>query len=50
MLKFIDLFCGCGGFSRGFVEEGFEPLVAIELNEDAAFSYALNFNGQIYEK
>ena len=50
VLRFIDLFCGCGGFSRGFVEEGFEPLVAIELDEDAAFSYALNFNGKIYEK
>ncbi|WP_048196887.1 DNA cytosine methyltransferase [Methanocaldococcus vulcanius] len=49
-MKFVDLFCGCGGFSRGFVEEGFKPLVSVELNEDAAFSYALNFNGQIYEK
>ncbi len=50
IMNLIDLFSGCGGFSRGFVEEGFKPLLAIELNEDAAFSYALNFNGTIYEK
>ncbi|ENN95626.1 DNA-cytosine methyltransferase [Methanocaldococcus villosus KIN24-T80] len=49
-MKIIDLFSGCGGFSRGFVEEGFKPVLAIELDEDAAFSYALNFNGIIYEK
>ncbi|WP_423792709.1 DNA cytosine methyltransferase [Methanocaldococcus indicus] len=49
-MKFIDLFSGAGGFSRGFVEEGFNPLLAIELEEDAAFSYALNFNGTILEK
>ncbi len=49
-MKFIDLFSGAGGFSRGFVEEGFKPILSIELEEDAAFSYALNFNGTIFEK
>ena len=50
MKKFVDLFCGCGGFSRGFVEEDFEPVVAIEIDEKAASAYALNFNGKLYEK
>ncbi|MDK2790799.1 MAG: (cytosine-5)-methyltransferase 1 [Methanothermococcus sp.] len=49
-MKFIDLFCGCGGFSRGFVEEGFVPLLSIEIDENAANSYALNYNGVLYEK
>ncbi|MCS3922691.1 DNA (cytosine-5)-methyltransferase 1 [Methanococcus voltae PS] len=48
--KFVDLFCGCGGFSRGFVEEGFKPLVAVEIEENPVSSYALNFNGKIYER
>ncbi|MBP2144306.1 DNA (cytosine-5)-methyltransferase 1 [Methanococcus voltae] len=48
--KFVDLFCGCGGFSRGFVEEGFKPLVAVEIEENPVSSYALNFNGRIYER
>ncbi|MCS3901689.1 DNA cytosine methyltransferase [Methanococcus voltae] len=47
---FVDLFCGCGGFSRGFIDEGFNPLVAIEIEENPVSSYALNFNGKIYEK
>ncbi|GAA0129385.1 DNA cytosine methyltransferase [Methanococcus maripaludis] len=49
-MNFIDLFCGCGGFSRGFVEMGFKPLLAIELDENAANSYALNYNGLVFEK
>lgn len=49
-MNFIDLFCGCGGFSRGFVESGFKTLLAIEIDENAANSYALNYNGTVFEK
>jgi DNA (cytosine-5)-methyltransferase 1 len=30
MPTFIDLFCGCGGFSLGFIRAGFTPLAAID--------------------
>jgi DNA (cytosine-5)-methyltransferase 1 len=32
---FIDLFCGCGGFSLGFTRAGFQCLAAVDFNEEA---------------
>jgi len=40
--KIIDLFCGCGGLSRGFEEVGFEVALAIDMWQDAIDTY--NFN------
>lgn len=40
--KIIDLFCGCGGMSRGFEMAGFEPVVAIDLWTDAIKTYNHN--------
>ena len=34
-LKFIDLFSGCGGFSEGFYQEGFESVVHVDFNAPA---------------
>ena len=31
----IDLFCGCGGFSKGFEDAGFEIVLAIDSWKDA---------------
>ncbi|MHA1417535.1 MAG: DNA cytosine methyltransferase [Candidatus Heimdallarchaeaceae archaeon] len=41
--SFIDLFSGAGGFSLGFVQEGFRDLLAIEIDEGVAQTYTLNF-------
>lgn len=43
-LKFIDLFCGCGGLSLGFKQAGFIPVAGIDFNESAVKTYQLNFN------
>jgi DNA (cytosine-5)-methyltransferase 1 len=44
MLRLIDLFAGCGGMTRGFVDTGFfEPVFAVESDRDAAATYAANF-------
>ena len=33
----VDLFAGCGGMTRGFVDSGrFEPVFAVEFDADAA--------------
>jgi len=34
-LTFIDLFAGAGGLSEGFIKEGFEPIVHVEMNKNA---------------
>jgi DNA (cytosine-5)-methyltransferase 1 len=45
-LSLIDLFAGCGGMTRGFVDTGvFEPALAVEWDGDAAATYAANFGG-----
>lgn len=41
--KVIDLFAGCGGMTRGFVDAGYEPVLAVEADFAAACSYAANF-------
>lgn len=39
----IDLFCGCGGFSKGFEEAGFNVRFGIDLWNDATVTYKKNF-------
>ncbi|EHR79370.1 modification methylase [Thermococcus litoralis DSM 5473] len=42
-MKVIDLFAGAGGFSRGFKEEGFEIVAAVENFPPKAKTYQINF-------
>jgi DNA (cytosine-5)-methyltransferase 1 len=39
---FIDLFCGCGGFTLGMLRAGFECLAAIDFNEQAVATLKAN--------
>ncbi|MER2121021.1 MAG: DNA cytosine methyltransferase [Solibacillus sp.] len=43
----IDMFCGCGGLSRGFIDAGYEILLGIDNNDDALKSFRANHNGAI---
>lgn len=38
----IDLFCGCGGFSYGFMSAGFKIRLGIDLWNDATITYKRN--------
>jgi len=38
----VDLFCGVGGLSSGFIASGFQPLLAIDRAEAAVATYARN--------
>lgn len=40
--KIIDLFCGCGGFSKGFEDAGFEVALAIDNWNDAIETFNIN--------
>lgn len=42
---FIDLFCGAGGMTLGFVQAGFEPLLAIDNDPDCIATHKGNFAG-----
>lgn len=38
----IDLFCGCGGFSLGMIEGGFQVVAAVEKDANASLTYLAN--------
>ena len=40
---FIDLFSGAGGFLRGFMDAGFEPIFSVEKWEAAIKTHELNY-------
>lgn len=45
--KIIDLFCGCGGLSKGFEMAGFEVKVAIDMWKDAVNTYNHNHKSPV---
>lgn len=46
----LDLFCGCGGFSLGFEEAGFNVILGIDVWKDALVTYKFNHqNSQTLE-
>lgn len=42
-MRFLDLFCGCGGTSAGFQQAGWVPVGALDCDGKAMATYALNF-------
>ncbi|UZJ26998.1 DNA cytosine methyltransferase (plasmid) [Rhodococcus antarcticus] len=42
-MKIIDLFAGCGGMTAGFVDAGYEPVLSVEWDQQAAATYAANY-------
>ncbi len=45
--KIIDLFCGCGGLSRGFEQAGFEVVLAIDMWKDAITTFNYNHKSKV---
>ena len=46
----VDLFAGAGGLSLGFrlADRGFEPVFAVEHEQAAAATFALNFECEVF--
>lgn len=46
--RLIDLFCGAGGMTQGFVEtDDFEPVFAVDFDPAACATYAANFGDHV---
>lgn len=43
-LNVLDLFCGCGGMSKGLVDAGLNVIAGIDIWDKAINSYKKNFN------
>lgn len=41
----LDLFCGCGGLSKGFEEAGFNILMGVDFEQSALNTFNLNHKG-----
>ncbi|MEE1361505.1 MAG: DNA cytosine methyltransferase [Selenomonadaceae bacterium] len=46
-MNVIDLFCGCGGLSKGFIDAGFNVILGIDNNAPALETFGANHNGAI---
>ena len=42
-ISVLDLFCGCGGISKGYELAGFKIVGGIDFNEDATNTFSKNF-------
>ena len=43
----IDLFAGCGGLSKGFIDAGFDILVGVDNDQPALNTFVQNHNGAV---
>lgn len=43
----IDLFCGCGGLSKGFEEAGYKTLLGVDIEQSALNTFEKNHDGAI---
>ena len=48
-MKVADIFAGAGGFARGFIEEKFEVVVAIDNFKHAVNTYKENFDTDVFQ-
>src|SRR4051812_22817198 len=47
--RLVDLFAGCGGMTRGFIDtEQFESIFAVEIDPHAAATYRANFGDHVF--
>lgn len=48
-MKIVDLFCGCGGMSLGFIEAGYDVKLSIDSWDKAIENYSKNFKHKVLQ-
>lgn len=48
LLNAIDLFCGCGGMSKGLTDAGLNIIAGIDIWDKAVYNYNKNFKHKAY--
>ena len=48
-MKFVDLFCGCGGLSLGLEKAGMKPIVSIDNLKEINLIHKKNFKHDFIE-
>jgi DNA (cytosine-5)-methyltransferase 1 len=46
----VDLFCGVGGLTHGFVLEGYDVVAGIDLDESCSYAYETNNNAEFIKR
>lgn len=46
----IDMFCGVGGLTHGFVLEGYDVIAGIDLDESCSYAYEKNNNSKFLKR
>jgi len=49
-MRVVDLFCGCGGLSLGFIDAGFDLVAAFDNWDDAITVYHNNFKHPVFKQ
>lgn len=49
-MKVVDLFCGCGGLSLGFMDAGFDIVAGFDFWDEAIEVYKRNFNHPVIKQ
>ena len=46
----VDLFCGIGGLTHGFIKEGIPVIAGFDIDESCRYAYTINNNAQFFCK
>ena len=49
-LAVVDIFCGVGGLTHGFVKEGFNVVAGADIDESCKYAYEINNKAQFINK
>lgn len=49
-VKVVDLFCGIGGLTHGFIREGFNVVAGIDIDETCKYAFEKNNNSKFISK